>query len=199
VHGRADSRIYVLVIYEKYEVYNKMKIINTEFEGLKVIELEPHKDERGSFARVYCAKELKEAGINYTFIQDSISHNYKKNTIRGMHWQKEPYGEDKIVRCLTGAIYDVVIDLREKSSTYLKWFGIELTADNEKAIFVPKGFAHGFQTLEPNSTLYYKMSQEYVKKSGKGIRYDDKKIGVKWINMTQEPIVSEQDLQWELL
>jgi len=181
------------------EVHSRMKVIDTEFEGLKIIELEPHKDERGSFARAYCAKELKEAGINCTFIQDSISHNYKKNTIRGMHWQEEPYGEDKIVRCLTGAIYDVVIDLREKSSTYLKWFGIELTADNEKAIFVPKGFAHGFQTLEPNSTLYYKMSQEYVKKSGKGIRYDDKKIGVKWINMTQEPIVSEQDLQWELL
>ncbi|MBE6033266.1 MAG: dTDP-4-dehydrorhamnose 3,5-epimerase [Clostridiales bacterium] len=176
-----------------------MKIINTEFEGLKVIELEPYKDERGSFARAYCTEEFKDAGIYCNFVQDNISHNHKKNTIRGMHWQEEPYGEDKLIRCISGSVYDVVVDMRQNSETYLKWYGIELTEENQKALLVPKGFAHGYQTLADNSTVYYKVSQSYYPESAIGIRYDDKKINIYWKGLETEIIMSEQDKKWELL
>lgn len=176
-----------------------MKIIETEFEGLKVIELEPHKDERGSFARAYCEEEFKRAGINCVFVQDNISHNHKKNTIRGMHWQADPYGEDKLIRCISGAVYDVVVDMRPDSKTYLKWYGIELTAENQKAFFIPKGFAHGYQTMQENSTVYYKVSQSYHPESAKGILYNDPKIRIEWKQLSCPMILSDQDKKWETI
>ncbi|QHI71955.1 dTDP-4-dehydrorhamnose 3,5-epimerase [Aminipila terrae] len=176
-----------------------MKILDTLFQGLKVIEMEPHMDNRGSFARAYCEEEFKEAGIDCHFVQDNISYNYKKNTIRGMHWQQEPYGEDKLIRCISGAVYDVVVDMRSGSKTYLKWYGLELTEENQKALFIPKGFAHGYQALEENSTVYYKVSQNYHPESAVGIRHDDRKININWRDLGCEKIMSEQDKKWELL
>lgn len=175
-----------------------MKILSTKFEGLKIIELDPHKDIRGSFARAYCAEEFKAVGINCTFVQDNLSQNYKKNTIRGMHWQQEPYGEDKLIRCISGAVYDVVVDIRENSSTYGQWFGIELSAENQKALFIPQGFAHGYQTLEGDSTVYYKVSESYHPERATGIRYNDEKINIEWKDLDCTPILSEQDAKWEL-
>ena len=174
-----------------------MRILDTEFEGLKIVELEPHEDKRGGFARAYCEREFQEAGINCKFVQDNLSYNHKKNTLRGMHWQKEPYGDDKLLRCIGGAVYDVVVDIRPQSKTFMKWFGIELTEDNKKALFIPKGFAHGYQTLRDNSTLYYKVSEFYHPEVATGLPFDDAKIGIQWKNIDSEMIISEQDLHWK--
>lgn len=176
-----------------------MRILATEFDGLKVIELDLKEDERGAFARVYCEKEMANCDIHCSFVQDNISTNHKKNTIRGMHWQKEPYGEDKLIRCIAGSVYDVVVDVREESPTYLHWFGIELSAKNQRALFLPKGFAHGYQTLEDNSTVYYKVSQFYHPASAKGLRYDDPIIQIAWKHLEEPLIISEQDQKWEYL
>lgn len=176
-----------------------MEITHTEFEGLKVIGAEVHEDQRGSFIRAYCIEEFKQAGVNCCFVQDSISCNHKKNTIRGMHYQEEPFQEDKIVRCLRGAIYDVVVDMRKNQPTYGKWFGVELSAANNRALFIPKGFAHGYQTLEDDTILYYKMSELYRQECAVGIRYDDEKINIKWKELREPLIISQQDKSWPLL
>lgn len=176
-----------------------MIILPTNFEGLKIIEMQVNKDDRGNFARAYCKEEFADAGIFYDFVQDNISQNTRKNTIRGMHWQREPYTDAKIVRCITGSILDVVVDIRANSPTYLKWYGINLSEHNGVALFIPKGFAHGFQTLCDNSTVYYKVSDSYCKESGCGLRYDDPKIGIKWERMDCDITISYQDLKWRLI
>ena len=162
-----------------------------------LIELEENKDFRGSFTRHFCQKELKQAGLNFELCQSNISKNLKKGTIRGMHYQQDPYSEIKIVSCLKGAIFDVIVDFRPNSSTYLKWFGVELTENNNKMLYIPEGFAHGFETLEDNSVVYYQMGNFYTPSFAGGLRFNDPKLGIKW--HTSSPIINERDANYELL
>lgn len=149
-------------------------------DGAWVIEIEPISDERGFFSRIVCRKEFKKNGINTNFVQENISWNRLKGTLRGLHYQIFPYEEDKLVRVTSGAIYDVIVDLRVNSKTYGKWFGVELSALNRKQLYIPKGFAHGFQTLEPNTELLYQMTAFFHPESSKGIRWNDNILNIQW-------------------
>ena len=159
--------------------------------GAYIIQLQPIEDERGFFARSWCRREFEEAGLNSHLVQCNISFNRKKGTLRGMHLQLPPHAEAKLVRCTQGAVYDVIIDLRGDSPTYLQWKGETLTAENRNAILVPKGFAHGFLTLEDASEVFYQMSDFYAPESSTGVRWDDSEFGIKW---PFEPgVISEKD------
>ncbi len=160
--------------------------------GVRLIEIEPIEDERGFFARTACRDEFKKYGINAEFVQQSVSFNKKRGTIRGMHWQEEPYVEDKLVRCTMGKIWDVVVDIRVDSPTYKEWLGVELSALNRRQIYIPKGIAHGFQTLENDSEVFYEMSIPYHPESSRGFRWDDSEIGIEW-PMVHGIIVGEKD------
>ena len=173
-----------------------MKIIETKIKGLYVIELEPRIDERGFFARVFCKKELAKIGFNFDMVQINESLNKTKGTLRGMHFQKEPKAEDKIVQCIRGAIYDVAIDLRQKSLTYGRWVAEELTEDNRKMFLIPKGFAHGFQTLTDNCEIFYFMSEFYSSEHSSGVRWDDPFFKIKW--PIKNPFLLEKDKNWPL-
>lgn len=171
-----------------------MRFRETGLEGAFVIELERLEDERGWFARTFDAEVWRERGLDPANLQQSVSHNALAGTLRGMHYQEEPHGEDKLVRCARGAIYDVIVDLRPSSATYRRWFGIELTPDSGLELLVPKGFAHGFQTLEDRSDVLYGMSTPFVPGAGRGVRFDDPAFGIEW----PEPpagglVVSERD------
>lgn len=166
----------------------------TNLKGAFVIEIEPIKDERGFFARSWCKAELDKYGLNSSLNQCNISFNKKRGTIRGMHFQKKPHEEAKLVRCTMGAIYDVIIDLRENSNTFMQWFGIELTCRNRKSIYVPEGFAHGFQTLEDNSEVFYQMSEFYHPECARGIRWDDEAFNISWPIEISE--ISKKDTQF---
>lgn len=152
----------------------------TELKGAYIIKLEPLGDERGFFARSFCQKEFEEHGLNFGIVQCNLSYNKKKGTLRGMHYQIAPYEETKLVSCVRGAIYDVIIDLRESSPTYRQWFAVELTAENYKMLYISAGFAHGIQTLEDNTVVFYQMSEFYHPESARGVRWDDPAFGVKW-------------------
>ncbi len=171
-----------------------MKFIETELSSAYIIELSPIEDERGKFARVFCKNEFSKIGHTKEFVQFNHSINKKKGTVRGMHFQKQPYSEIKLIRCISGAVYDVIIDLRPNSKTYLKWFGEILSAQNMKMIYVPEGFAHGFQTLKSNSELLYHHTAFYNPVSEAGINALDKKINIKW----PQPIslLSDKDKSW---
>ena len=149
-----------------------MKFIALPLKGAYLIELEHNRDERGYFARTFCTKKFADYGLVTNFIQMSTSFNKYKGQIRGMHYQEEPYSETKIVRCTRGAIYDVIIDSRKDSTTYNQWYGIELSANNGTMFYIPKGFAHGYKTLEDNTELFYMMDQVYVQKAAKEIGCD---------------------------
>ena len=173
-----------------------MKFFETKLKGSFIVEIEKNEDERGFFARTYDVDEFKKYGLNSKIVQCSISHNIKKNTLRGMHFQITPYEETKIVNCIKGKIYDVIVDLRVNSDTLYEWNGIELSEHDNKMIYVPKGFAHGFQTLEDNSEILYQVSQFYSPNSEKGIRWDDPTFKIKWpIKITD---ISEKDQNWNL-
>ena len=164
----------------------------TILSGAYTIEIEKIEDERGFFARIWDKDEFSKLRLNTKFVQSSISLNKKKGTIRGMHYQTKPYEETKIVRCTKGRIFDVIIDLRANSKTFKKWFSVELNSDDYKMLYIPKGFAHGFQTLEDNSEVFYQISQYYNLKSSKGIRWNDKTFQIKWpLDVT---IISQKDL-----
>jgi len=152
----------------------------TELKGAFVIDVEKLDDERGFFARTWDKEEFEKHGLNSNVTQCSISVNKKKGTIRGMHYQSKPYEESKIVRCTKGKIFDVIIDLRLNSRTFKKWFGIELSADNYICMYIPEGFAHGFQTLEDDSEVFYKISESYEPEYSKGIRWNDDFFKIKW-------------------
>ncbi len=175
-----------------------MKITPLEINGAYLLELEEFIDERGAFARQFCKKELKEAGIDFEICQCNISKNYKKNVLRGMHYQKAPHLEKKIVYCPVGAIYDVLVDLRPNSSTFLQWQAIELNENNNKMIYIPPMIAHGFQTLVDNTLVFYHMGEYFMPNSYAGIRYDDPKINIKWKN-SDKLIINERDKNYELL
>ncbi len=157
-----------------------MEFVQTRFAGLVCVEVEPIGDERGSFARTWCRREFEEHGLHGTFVQANISRNRLKGTVRGMHWQRAPKAEAKLVRCSRGSLFDVVVDLRTDSPTYLKWLGVELSDSNGRMLFVPEGFAHGFQTLANDTEVSYLMSEFYVRELQSGARYNDPSFGIEW-------------------
>ncbi len=163
-----------------------------------LIELEEYRDERGAFARQFCKRELKEFGIDFEVCQCNISKNYKKNVLRGLHYQKAPHLEQKIVYCPKGGIYDVIVDLRPNSTSYLKWEAVELTEDNNKMLYIPPLVAHGFQTLVDNTLVFYQMGNYFEANSYAGLRYNDPKIGIKW-KACDGLIINERDKNYDLL
>jgi dTDP-4-dehydrorhamnose 3,5-epimerase len=166
----------------------------TKLKNAYVIELEKLKDHRGFFARSWCQNEFKDHGLTNTIVQTNVSYNHKKGTLRGMHYQISPYEESKLVRCTRGAIYDVIIDLRPDSPTYKQWLGIELSSDNYQMLFVPEGFAHGFQTLNDNTEVTYQVSQFYTPGSERGIKWNDDAFMLKWpLDVT---VISDKDESW---
>jgi dTDP-4-dehydrorhamnose 3,5-epimerase len=150
-----------------------MKFLTLPLSGAYLIEMERHEDGRGYFSRMFCKEEFKNQGLVTDFIQMSTSFNHKKGQIRGMHYQESPYEETKIVRCTQGSIYDIILDLRSESSTYNQWYGSVLSAENGKMFYIPKGFAHGYKTLEDNTELCYMMDQIYVKEAAKTFKFTE--------------------------
>lgn len=163
----------------------------TRLQDAYLIEPQRLEDDRGFFSRVYCEREFADHGIAFKCVQSNISFNRHKGTLRGMHYQTTPHAEAKLVRCTMGAMYDVIVDLRPGSATYAQWMAAELTADNRTILFVPEGFAHGFQTLVDNTETAYLMSADYVAASSTGIRWSDATIGIEW--PLADPIVSARD------
>ncbi|HRD75892.1 MAG TPA: dTDP-4-dehydrorhamnose 3,5-epimerase [Hyphomicrobiaceae bacterium] len=169
-----------------------MKIAETPLAGAYVIELEPIADERGSFARSFCEREFAAAGLATRFPQWSVSRNATRHTLRGMHYQEAPHAEIKLVRCTAGSVRDVIVDLRTESRTYCKWFAVDLTAESGRALYIPEGFAHGFQTLTDNAEVTYHISAFYVPGAGRGVRWDDPAFAIAWPEAPAR-IMSERD------
>jgi len=172
-----------------------MKVAQTAVPAVWLIDLEPHKDERGFFSRTWCAEEAAAHGLNPACVQCSISFNKMRGTLRGMHWQAEPHAEAKWIRCTRGAVWDVALDLRSESPAYGKWTAVELSADNHRTIYIPEGVAHGFQTLEADTELFYQMSEIYVPELARGARWDDPAFGIKW--PVSNPVLSGRDRAYE--
>jgi dTDP-4-dehydrorhamnose 3,5-epimerase len=163
----------------------------TRLKGAFLIEPERRQDERGFFARTWCQHEFAVEGLPTAWVQCNISFNRQRGTLRGMHYQAAPYEEAKLVRCTMGAIHDVLIDLRVDSPTFRQWLAVELTADNRLMLFIPIGFAHGFQTLTDESEVFYQMSQFYAPEYARGVRWDDPAFKISW--PAEKRIISEQD------
>jgi dTDP-4-dehydrorhamnose 3,5-epimerase len=165
--------------------------------GAFLIEPQPRQDDRGFFARTFCVKEFETHGLSTKVAQCNMSFNHNKGTVRGLHYQLEPASEAKLIRCTRGAIYDVMVDMRPSSPTYLQYFGVELSADNRVAAYVPEMFAHGYQALTGGAEACYQVSEVYAPELEKGIRYDDPALGIRWpLPVTT---ISEKDLRWPLL
>ncbi len=171
-----------------------MKFTETPLLGAFIIDLEPHQDERGFFARTFCAREFAKHGLNSAVVQCNLSSNLKAGTLRGMHFQQPPGSEAKLVRCVRGAIHDVVVDLRPQSTTYRGQFTVELSMQNRRALFVPALFAHGFQTLTDDTEVEYQMSEAYAPETARGFRYDDPAFAIRW--PLPISVISQQDLNW---
>jgi dTDP-4-dehydrorhamnose 3,5-epimerase len=168
-----------------------MKFLPTRLPGVWIVDLEKHGDNRGFFARSWCRREFEEHGLNPNLVQCSVSFNLKKGTLRGMHYQVTPHEEAKLVRCTRGSICDVAVDLRPTSPAFGKWTAEELTADNGRALYIPGGFAHGFQTLSDSTEVFYQMSEFYHPESARGVRWNDPTFGIIW--PIPNPIISERD------
>jgi dTDP-4-dehydrorhamnose 3,5-epimerase len=158
-----------------------------------VVELDPISDERGWFARTFDVEEFRARGLEHAVIQCNASYNHRRDTLRGLHFQQEPHGEVKLVRCVRGSIFDVAVDLRPESPTYCHWFGTELSPDNGRALYIPQGFAHGFQTTAEGSEVLYQMSSCYVPEAARGVRWDDPAFGIEWPPPRGERIISQRD------
>jgi dTDP-4-dehydrorhamnose 3,5-epimerase len=171
-----------------------MKFEETPLRGAYLIHLEPIKDERGFFARSWCQDEFEAHGLDANLTQCSISYNARKSTLRGMHYQTAPHEETKLVRCTRGAMFDVIVDLRRDSPTFKQWFAAELTAENHLMMYVPKGFAHGLQTLGDNTEAFYQISEKYFPQSAAGVRWNDPAFGIIWPLM--KPILSQKDCEY---
>ncbi|NWF79391.1 MAG: dTDP-4-dehydrorhamnose 3,5-epimerase [Chloroflexi bacterium] len=171
-----------------------MIFIETELKGAHIIELERREDNRGFFARTWCQQEFAAHGLAAHIVQVNLSYNHTRGTLRGMHFQTAPYAEAKLVRAVRGAIYDVIIDLRPDSPTYKRWIGVELTADNHRALYVPEGFAHGFQTLEDHTDVLYAMSAFHTPFAASGLRYNDPAFAITW--PLPVSVISERDTSW---
>jgi dTDP-4-dehydrorhamnose 3,5-epimerase len=174
-----------------------MKFTETKLKGAFVIEIEEKHDNRGFFARTFCAQEFEEHGLKATVAQCNMSFNHKEGTLRGMHYQLAPATETKLIRCIRGAIYDVVIDMRPDSPTYLEHIGVELTADNRCALYIPGMFAHGFQTLNDNTEVIYQVGEFYTPGYERGVRYNDPVFNIQWPLTVTE--ISDKDLNWPLI
>jgi dTDP-4-dehydrorhamnose 3,5-epimerase len=159
--------------------------------GVYLIEPYRIEDERGFFARSWCAEEFAKRGLNASLAQCNISYNRKRGTLRGLHYQSEPFAEAKLIRCTQGAIFDVVVDLRPGSLTFGRWVSVELSAENHRMLYAPEGFAHGLQTLSHHAEVFYQMSQPYRPELARGVRYDDPQLAIEW--PLKNPILSERD------
>ena len=171
-----------------------MIFTETALKGAFVVDPEPVKDDRGLFARIWCQQEFAAQGLGTNWVQGSISFNNLKGTLRGMHYQEDPYEEVKLVRCTMGAIYDVIVDLRPTSPTYCQYIGVTLSAENRLAIYIPKQFAHGFLTVQDKSEVSYHMSEFYAPASARGFRWDDPAFGIQWPDVIS--VISEKDRSW---
>jgi len=171
-----------------------MYFTETKLKGAYTIELKLIEDDRGFFARTFCVQEFEAQGLNPRIVQCNVSYNKQKGTLRGMHYQAAPHAEAKLVQCIRGAIFDVMIDLRPESATFKQWLGVELTADNRRMLYIPEGFAHGFQTLEDETEVFYQMSQFYAPQSAQGLRWDDPAFQIEW--PADKRIISSKDLSY---
>jgi len=171
-----------------------MEFSTTGLEGAVLVDLEPHHDTRGFFARAFCANEFRLQGLPSDFPQSNLSRNTRGGTLRGLHFNAPPDEEAKLVRCVRGAIYDVIVDLRRESATFSSWIGVELSAENGRALFVPVGFAHGFLTLVDDTDIFYQMGGPYRPHAARGIRYNDPFFDVVW--PSEPSVISERDLSY---
>jgi dTDP-4-dehydrorhamnose 3,5-epimerase len=169
----------------------------THLRGAYIIDIEPLKDDRGYFARSFCREEFFRHGLKFEVAQCNISFNRRKGTLRGMHYQIPPKAEAKLVRCTRGAVHDVIVDLRDDSTTFRRWEAVNLTGDDSRMLYVPEGFAHGFQTLADDSEVFYQMFESYSPEHAHGVRWDDPELGIEW--PLPIPIVSERDRAYPLL
>jgi dTDP-4-dehydrorhamnose 3,5-epimerase len=167
----------------------------TKLPGAFIIEVQRLEDDRGFFGRSFCRHEFIERGLNPDVVQCNISFNRDTGTLRGMHYQAEPHDEEKLVRCTRGGLYDVIVDLRKESPTYKQWIAVELTEENCRMLYVPKGFAHGFQTLTDNTEIFYQMSEFYHPESACGVRWNDPAFGIQW-PARDRAILSDRDQHW---
>ena len=174
-----------------------MRIEPTAIEGVVLLRWELVEDERGSFARTFDQKQLEAAGLSFSIVQANISRNKARHTLRGLHMQRDPHGEPKIVSCSRGRIWDVAVDMREESATYRRWQAVELHEDGDCALHLPKGVAHGFLTLEPDSEVHYLMGAPYVPGAAAGFRWDDPALAIEWPH--QPAVISERDAGYPLL
>ena len=173
-----------------------MQFTETKLKGAFIIDLEPRADARGFFARTFCANEFADHGLKPTVAQCNLSFNYKKGTLRGMHYQIAPATETKLVRCTQGAIYDVIIDMRPESPTYLSHIGVELTAENRRALYIPEMFAHGYQALTDGAEVVYQVGEFYTPGYERGLRYNDPAFNIEWPLSVSE--ISQKDAAWPL-
>lgn len=174
-------------------IFSKTSLAGDAF----VIDIERHEDYRGFFARTVCRDEFQQHGLSTEFSQQSISFNPKKGTLRGMHWQIEPYAEEKLVRATRGAIFDVIVDIRPDSKTFRQWHAAELSEHNRRQIYIPKGFAHGFQTLEEDTEVLYEMTMSYHPEASRGFLWNDPTIDIKWPETPSRIIgIRDSELPW---
>jgi dTDP-4-dehydrorhamnose 3,5-epimerase len=159
--------------------------------GAFIVEIDRREDDRGFFARTWCRREFAEMGLSTELAQCNVSYNRGRGTLRGMHWQVPPHAEAKLIRCTRGRIWDVIIDLRTDSPSYMEHFGIELSAESGRALYVPEGMAHGFQTLEDDCEVSYQMSQFYEPAAARGLRWNDPAFGIRW--PLKDPILHPRD------
>lgn len=159
--------------------------------GAYIVDVELREDERGHFARSFCSEEFARRDLKIKVAQCNVSFNRRKGTLRGMHFQTPPKAEAKLVRCTRGSVHDVIVDLRDGSPTFARWVAVELSEENSRMIYVPEGFAHGFQTLVDNSEVFYQMFESYSPEHARGVRWDDPTVGIRW--PLSNPIVSERD------
>jgi len=171
-----------------------MIFTETSLAGVYLIDIEPIEDSRGFFARSWCRREFEAHNLDAEVSQVNSSFSPQAGTLRGLHYQREPNAEAKTIRCVRGAIFDVAVDMRESSPNYLRWIGHELSAANRKSLYIPKGFAHGYQTLVPDTELLYSTSEFYAGEAEIGIRYDDPALAIRWPEPVQ--VISEKDASW---
>jgi dTDP-4-dehydrorhamnose 3,5-epimerase len=167
----------------------------TPLQGATLVELQKHEDSRGFFARAWCQNEFEEQGLSMQCVQANLAYSERRGTLRGMHYQVAPYAEAKLMRCIGGAMYDVIIDLRPDSPTFKHWAGVELSAANRRALYVPEGFAHGYLTLEDHTEAFYPVSQFYTPGAEGGVRWNDPAFGIEW-PITEGLILSDKDRNW---
>jgi dTDP-4-dehydrorhamnose 3,5-epimerase len=174
-----------------------MRFVPTPLEGAFTVEIQRIEDERGFFARSFCQEEFRARGLDPVVAQCNVSFNQRRGTLRGLHFQDKPHEEAKLVRCTRGVIWDVIVDIREGSATRHRWYAVELSAENRRALYVPRGFAHGFQTLVDDSEVLYQMAEFYHPESARGLRWDDPEFSIPW--PIPNPILSSRDTSYSLL